>query len=243
MEVGGKHRILWFAYHSPEASRFWQLPWTTSLRFRLRKPFAFSTRMAISILIPAMWATSSASWAVRPLRKRLTRSSKPQTQWNTRERPTWPSLWLTFPSCSWITSKIISGKCIMCLGFRVSYRMKPASAEKILAAFEVLDPENKKYLTKQYFGKLMAEEGEPFARDELEAMWPVAIDPITGNIPFTFYINQLKARHKFDCNMFPAKIFCPKSFSTRPRSTKSLMRWRRNWPRPKRIRVKSHHQQ
>ncbi|XP_016946743.1 dynein regulatory complex protein 8 [Drosophila biarmipes] len=73
-------------------------------------------------------------------------------------------------------------------------QMEPASAEKLLEAFETLDPENKKYLTKEYFGKLMAEEGEPFSQEELDAMWPVAIDPITGNIPFTFYINQL--RHK-----------------------------------------------
>jgi len=73
--------------------------------------------------------------------------------------------------------------------------MEPASSEKLLEAFEILDPENKKYLTKEYFGKLMAEEGEPFTQEELDAMWPVAIDPITGNIPFTFYINQLRVRH------------------------------------------------
>ncbi|XP_017072726.1 dynein regulatory complex protein 8 [Drosophila eugracilis] len=71
-------------------------------------------------------------------------------------------------------------------------QMEPASTEKLLEAFETLDPENKKYLTKEYFGKLMSEEGEPFSQEELDSMWPVAIDPITGNIPFTFYINQLK---------------------------------------------------
>ncbi|EDV36474.1 uncharacterized protein Dana_GF12975 [Drosophila ananassae] len=71
-------------------------------------------------------------------------------------------------------------------------QMQPAPAVKILEAFQTLDPENKKYLTKEYFGKLMSEEGEPFTDEELEAMWPVAIDPITGNVPFTFYINQLK---------------------------------------------------
>ncbi|EDW00966.1 dynein regulatory complex protein 8 [Drosophila grimshawi] len=71
-------------------------------------------------------------------------------------------------------------------------KMEPASPEKILAAFEVLDPENKRFLTKDYFGKLMSEEGEPFTKDELNAMWPVAIDPITGNIPYIFYINHLK---------------------------------------------------
>lgn len=30
--------------------------------------------------------------------------------------------------------------------------MEPASSEKLLEAFETLDPENKKYLTKEYFG-------------------------------------------------------------------------------------------
>lgn len=75
--------------------------------------------------------------------------------------------------------------------------MEPASSEKLLEAFETLDPENKKYLTKEYFGKLMAEEGEPFSPEELDAMWPVAIDPITGHIPYTFYINQLRVRSYF----------------------------------------------
>ncbi|XP_020802343.1 EF-hand calcium-binding domain-containing protein 2 isoform X1 [Drosophila serrata] len=78
----------------------------------------------------------------------------------------------------------------------MDHKMEPASAVKIMEAFEVLDPENKKYLTKEYFGKLMAEEGEPFTEEELEEMWPVAIDPITGNIPFIFYLNQLKHKTK-----------------------------------------------
>ncbi|EDW72570.2 uncharacterized protein Dwil_GK20977 [Drosophila willistoni] len=71
-------------------------------------------------------------------------------------------------------------------------KMQPASPKKILDAFKVLDPENHKYLAKPYFEKLMREEGEPFSEEELQEMWPVAIDPITGNIPYYFYINQLK---------------------------------------------------
>ncbi|SPP74881.1 dynein regulatory complex protein 8 [Drosophila guanche] len=71
-------------------------------------------------------------------------------------------------------------------------QMKPSSTEKLFEAFQVLDPENHKYLTKEYFGKLMLEEGDTFTEEELEDMWPVAIDPITGNIPYTLYINQLK---------------------------------------------------
>ncbi|KAH8393255.1 hypothetical protein KR215_000655, partial [Drosophila sulfurigaster] len=71
-------------------------------------------------------------------------------------------------------------------------KMEPASPQKLLEAFEVLDPENKRFLTKEYFGKLMSEEGEVFNKEELDAMWPVAIDPITDNIPYIFYINKLK---------------------------------------------------
>ncbi|XP_034110825.1 dynein regulatory complex protein 8 isoform X1 [Drosophila albomicans] len=71
-------------------------------------------------------------------------------------------------------------------------KMEPASPQKLLEAFEVLDPENKRFLTKEYFGKLMSEEGEVFDKEELDAMWPVAIDPITDNIPYIFYINKLK---------------------------------------------------
>lgn len=70
--------------------------------------------------------------------------------------------------------------------------MEPASPKKLLEAFEVLDPEKKRFLTKEYFGKLMREEGEPFSEEEIEAIWPVAIDPITGNLPYIFYINKLQ---------------------------------------------------
>ncbi|ALC41112.1 CG11041 [Drosophila busckii] len=83
-------------------------------------------------------------------------------------------------------------------------QMEPASSFKLLEAFEVLDPENKRYLTKEYFGKLMSEDGEPFTEAELNAMWPVAIDPITGTIPYIFYISQLK--HKTNIYDVAGKI-------------------------------------
>ncbi|EDW48656.1 GM21992 [Drosophila sechellia] len=70
-------------------------------------------------------------------------------------------------------------------------KMEPAPPEKILQAFKILDPENKGYLTKESFGKLMMEEGEPFTQEEMDEMWPVAIDPISGHIPYEFYLNQL----------------------------------------------------
>ncbi|XP_001361447.3 dynein regulatory complex protein 8 [Drosophila pseudoobscura] len=70
-------------------------------------------------------------------------------------------------------------------------KMEPAPPEKILQAFKILDPENKGYLAKETFGKLMMEEGEPFTQEEMDEMWPVAIDPISGHIPYEFYLNQL----------------------------------------------------
>ena len=51
--------------------------------------------------------------------------------------------------------------------------MEPASPEKLLEAFKVLDPDNKAYLTKDYLSKLMMEEGEPFTQEELDEMMAV----------------------------------------------------------------------
>lgn len=74
--------------------------------------------------------------------------------------------------------------------------MEPAPPEKILEAFKTLDLENNGYLTKENFGKLMMEEGEPFTQEEMDEMWPVAIDPISGHIPYELYLNQLMVRAK-----------------------------------------------
>lgn len=69
--------------------------------------------------------------------------------------------------------------------------MEPAEPEKLLEAFHVLDPENRGWLTKDYLSKLMMEEGEQFTQEELDEMMAVAVDPLTGNIPYEFYLNQL----------------------------------------------------
>lgn len=42
--------------------------------------------------------------------------------------------------------------------------MEPASAEKLLKAFHILDTEGKGTLSKEYICKLMSEEGEPFTQ-------------------------------------------------------------------------------
>lgn len=67
--------------------------------------------------------------------------------------------------------------------------MEPAAPEKLLEAFQVLDPEGKGYITKEYMTKLMMEEGEPFSQEELEEMMGVALDQ--GVIGIEYYINQL----------------------------------------------------
>lgn len=42
--------------------------------------------------------------------------------------------------------------------------MEASSAEKLLEAFRVLDVDGKGSITKEYLGKLMVEEGEPFTQ-------------------------------------------------------------------------------
>lgn len=42
--------------------------------------------------------------------------------------------------------------------------MEAAEPEKLLEAFQVLDPDGMGYVTKEAIGKLMVEEGEPFTQ-------------------------------------------------------------------------------
>lgn len=69
--------------------------------------------------------------------------------------------------------------------------MEPASPEKLLEAFHILDPENKGYVTKEYLSKVMMEEGEPFTQEELDEMMAVAVEGQTNMIPYEYYLNQL----------------------------------------------------
>lgn len=70
-------------------------------------------------------------------------------------------------------------------------RMEPAAPEKLLKAFQMLDPEAKGFIPRDYLGKLMMEEGEPFSQDELDEMMAIAVDGQTNKIPYELYINQL----------------------------------------------------
>lgn len=91
-------------------------------------------------------------------------------------------------------------------------KMKPAAPEKLLKAFQILDPENRGYITRDSMTKILMEEGEPFTQvisrcqiecsqfnlirnfylqEELDEMMAVAVDPSTNSIPYEFFINQL----------------------------------------------------
>lgn len=99
--------------------------------------------------------------------------------------------------------------------------MEPASAEKLIKAFQLLDVDSKGVLSKEYIGKLMSEEGEPFTqvihlqnqsllsswyvilylhfffgllKDELEEMMAAAVDVQSGEIHYEYYINSLMVK-------------------------------------------------
>ncbi|XP_037888633.1 dynein regulatory complex protein 8 [Glossina fuscipes] len=73
----------------------------------------------------------------------------------------------------------------------IDRRMEPAGPEELLAAFHVIDEENRGYLDPEYFSKLMMEEGEPFTQEEVDEMLAIAIDPLSGQINYEYYLNQL----------------------------------------------------
>lgn len=75
--------------------------------------------------------------------------------------------------------------------------MEPASPEKLVEAFHVLDPDNNGFVTKDYLSKLMMEEGEPFTQEEVDEMMAIAVDQESGNIPYEYYLNQLMVRLYF----------------------------------------------
>ncbi|KAJ2943084.1 hypothetical protein O0L34_g18774 [Tuta absoluta] len=76
----------------------------------------------------------------------------------------------------------------------IKHKFCPANAEQLLEAFRYFDTENRGYLPKEQFVKLMMEEGEPFMQDEVDEMLQTALDPVTDTITYEYYINQLMVR-------------------------------------------------
>lgn len=56
--------------------------------------------------------------------------------------------------------------------------MEPASAEKLLKAFHILDTDGNGTISKDYISKLMSEEGEPFTQVSIafeNTLWLLAM--------------------------------------------------------------------
>ncbi|XP_025830509.1 dynein regulatory complex protein 8-like isoform X2 [Agrilus planipennis] len=71
------------------------------------------------------------------------------------------------------------------------HKYEPATPDKLLDAFHVLDPEGHGYLAKDFFMTIMSQDGEPFNEDEIAEMMEIAVDPYTQKVPYEYYINQL----------------------------------------------------
>lgn len=71
------------------------------------------------------------------------------------------------------------------------HKMKPLSAEHLLAAFKILDPKNKGFITKEDFLNLMTEDDSEMTSEELDKMLKSAVDTATNTVPYEVYINQL----------------------------------------------------
>lgn len=73
----------------------------------------------------------------------------------------------------------------------IERKMEPVPIEKLLEAFQVLDPDGKGSVTKDLMSRIMSEEGEPFSQEELEEMFSCAVDGSSNMIPYEYYLNQL----------------------------------------------------
>ncbi|XP_037946573.1 dynein regulatory complex protein 8 [Teleopsis dalmanni] len=82
--------------------------------------------------------------------------------------------------------------------YLMEHKWEPAQPDELFEAFRTIDEEHKGVITKEYLTKLMMEEGEPFTQEEIDEMMAVAVDPLTGDIPYEFYINQLLVNNKSD---------------------------------------------
>ena len=70
-------------------------------------------------------------------------------------------------------------------------KFQPASEEKLLKAFQVLDNEKKGYLTTEEFTKYFTTEGEPLIEEELEEMLRQAVNPDKGVIVYKDFLPHL----------------------------------------------------
>uniref|UniRef100_A0A1A9VM93 EF-hand domain-containing protein n=1 Tax=Glossina austeni TaxID=7395 RepID=A0A1A9VM93_GLOAU len=103
------------------------------------------------------------------------------------------------------------------------HRMEPAGPEELLAAFHVIDDENRGYLEPEYFSKLMMEEGEPFTQEEVDEMLAIAIDPLSGQINYEYYLNQLMHKRKDSVYELAAQSLIEKARQAQKQTRQSRM--------------------
>ncbi|XP_030055383.1 dynein regulatory complex protein 8 [Microcaecilia unicolor] len=70
-------------------------------------------------------------------------------------------------------------------------RYRPSTEDVLLRAFEVLDQNQKGFLTKEELIKYMTEEGEPFTQEEMEEMISAAVDPDKQVLHYRDYISTM----------------------------------------------------
>lgn len=70
-------------------------------------------------------------------------------------------------------------------------RYQPASEEKLLKAFEVLDQDKKSHITPEELKKVLTEEGEPFSQEEMDEMLQAAIDPDRGTVLYKDFVTLM----------------------------------------------------
>lgn len=76
----------------------------------------------------------------------------------------------------------------MMFNCQLYFRYKPCSEEQLRKAFEVLDEDNKGYLTTEELTKYVTESGEPFTQEEMEEMMSASVDPDQGVVFYKDYI-------------------------------------------------------
>lgn len=70
-------------------------------------------------------------------------------------------------------------------------KMQPYSEEKLLQAFQVLDSNQRGFLTEDEIHRYMTQDGEPFNSEEIAEMLETALDEEDRKLYYKSYLNQL----------------------------------------------------
>jgi len=70
-------------------------------------------------------------------------------------------------------------------------KYKASNEDRLMKAFQLLDTENKSFLTQEQLQKILTEEGEPFTSEEMEEVLSVAVNTEDNNVSYKSYIPHL----------------------------------------------------